>query len=102
MSAEIDPLIHQTTRLRLMAILNHLEPADWIDFNMLKNELSLTDGNLGAQLIKLEEAKYLRIKKGFLGRRPRTQVQATQRGRTAFTSHCETLRKIIDNNHVNE
>ena len=57
MSHEFDPLIHQTTRLRVMAVLCHLDPGDWIDFTKLKKELSLTDGNLGAQITKLEEEK---------------------------------------------
>ncbi|MBW3600819.1 MAG: transcriptional regulator [Planctomycetes bacterium] len=96
MSRELDPVIHQTTRLRLMAVICHLEEGDSIDFTALKKELALTDGNLGAQLTKLEEAKYLKIKKGFVGRRPRTQVQATPRGRAAFAGHCEALRQIID------
>lgn len=97
MSHELDPVIHQTTRLRLMAVLCHLAPEDWIDFTKLKKELALTDGNLGAQLIKLEEAKYVKIKKDFFERHPRTRVQATSRGRSAFDSHCEALRKIIEN-----
>lgn len=98
MSSELDPLIHQTTRLRLMAMLCSLESSDWIDFTALKRELSLTDGNLGAQITKLEHAKYLKVKKGFVARRPRTQVQATSRGKSAFTFHCEALRQIIDEN----
>lgn len=97
MSDELDPVIHQTTRLRLMAVLCHLAPDDWIDFTILKKELALTDGNLGAQLTKLEEAKYLKIKKQFVDRRPRTQVQATSRGRSAFDAHCTALRRIIEN-----
>ncbi|MCG8450246.1 MAG: transcriptional regulator [Pirellulales bacterium] len=96
MSHELDPIIHQTTRLKLMAVLCHLESGDWIDFTMLKQELSLTDGNLGAQITKLEEAKYIKVKKGFVGRRPKTQVQPTSRGKSAFDAHCEALRAIID------
>ena len=96
MSGGFDRVIHQTTRLRLMAVLCHLDEDDWVDFTALKKELVLTDGNLGAQITKLEEAKYLKMKKGFVGRRPRTQVQATRRGRSAFAAHCETLRQIID------
>lgn len=97
MSHELDPVIHQTTRLRLMAVLCHLAPDDWIDFTVLKKELELSDGNLGAQLSKLEEAKYVKIKKDFVKRRPRTQVQANSRGRSAFDAHCEALRQIIEN-----
>lgn len=96
MKPQLDPVIHQATRLRLMSVLIHLEPGDWVDFTGLKKELGLTDGNLGAQLLKLEEARYARIKKDFVGRRPRTRAQATARGRAAFQSHREALLKIID------
>lgn len=95
MSRELDPIIHQATRLRLMAVVCHLDEGDSVDFAALKTELALTDGNLGAQLAVLEEAKYLKSKKGFVGRRPRTQVQATARGRAAFAAYCEALRQII-------
>ena len=93
---KLDPLIHQSTRLMLMSILSHLQPGDWIDFTMLREQLGLTDGNLGAQLAKLEAEKYLKIKKDFVGKRPRTQAQVTARGRAAFESHCAALQQIID------
>ena len=96
MKPQLDPIIHQTTRLRLMAVLVHLERGDWIDFVTLKTSLELTDGNLGAQLLKLEEAGYVKIKKGFVGRKPKTQAQATTKGRAAFESHREALKQIID------
>lgn len=96
MTRDLDPVIHQTTRLRLMAVVCHLDKGDWIDFTALKKDLALTDGNLGAQLTKLEDAKYLKVKKDFVGRRPRTQVQATPGGRAAFAAYCEALRQIID------
>lgn len=96
MTNDLDPLIHQTTRLRLMAMLCQLEKGDWIKFVALKQGLELSDGNLGAQLTKLEEAGYLKIKKSFEGRRPQTQAQATPRGRSAYHAHCDALRRIID------
>ncbi len=96
MSSGFDPVIHQTTRLRLMAVLCQLDEGDWVDFAALKKDLALTDGNLGAQITKLEESRYLKTKKGFVGRRPKTRVQATRRGKSAFAAHCEVLREIID------
>ena len=96
MKPQLDPIIHQTTRLRLMAVLVHLERGDWIDFVTLKTSLELTDGNLGAQLLKLEEAGYVKTKKRFVGRKPKTQAHATAKGRAAFESHRDALRQIID------
>ena len=96
MKPQLDPIIHQTTRLRLMAVLVHLEKGDWIDFVTLKSSLGLTDGNLGAQLHKLEDVGYVKTKKSFVSRKPRTQAQATAKGRVAFESHREALRQIIE------
>ena len=53
--AELNETIHQTVRLRIMAALVTLEPADEVDFTYLRDLLEVTDGNLGAHLRKLEE-----------------------------------------------
>lgn len=91
----IDPVIHQPARLRLMALVVAFEHDEWIDFTTLKQELGLTDGNLGAHILKLEDARYVKVKKKFVGRRPKTLLQATERGRTAFTAHRQALREIL-------
>jgi DNA-binding MarR family transcriptional regulator len=91
----LDPLIHQTTRLRLMAVLVDAENEDWISFVSLKEVLALSDGNLGAQIQKLEEAGYVKVKKTFVSRRPRTLLRATSRGRAAFNAHREALKDIL-------
>jgi len=92
----LDPIIHQPARLRLMAILVVLERDGWADFTGLKKELGLTDGNLGAHLQKLEDAGYVKVKKKFVGRRPKTSLQATARGKAAFAAHREALREILE------
>ena len=91
----IDPVIHQPARLRLMAMIVAFEGDEWIDFTTLKKELNLTDGNLGAHIIKLEDARYIRVSKKFVGRRPKTLLQATAKGRNAFNAHREALREIL-------
>lgn len=91
-----DALIHQPTRLQIVAMLAALDEDGWLDFTFLKKELSLTDGNLGAQLAKLEEAGYLSMKKKFVAKRPKTSVQLTARGRRAFDQHREALKAIMD------
>lgn len=92
----LDPIIHQESRLRLMAILVVLEKNGWADFTSLKKVLGLTDGNLGAHLVKLEEAGYIKVDKKFVGRRPKTSLQATARGKAAFAAHREALKKILE------
>jgi DNA-binding MarR family transcriptional regulator len=88
----IDEVIHGRLRLGVMAYLANAEVAD---FNELKAVLEVTQGNLSVQLRKLEEADYVTIEKGYLGRKPRTQVRITLGGRKAFAVYLEALGKLI-------
>lgn len=89
---KIDDVIHGRLRLGVMAYLANAEVAD---FNGLKALLEVTQGNLSVQLRKLEDAGYVGIEKGFLGRKPRTQVRITPAGRKAFATYLEALGKLI-------
>jgi DNA-binding MarR family transcriptional regulator len=89
----IDDVIHGRLRLGVMA---HLVRTEVADFNELKTALNATQGNLSVHLRKLEEAGYVTIEKGYLGRKPRTQVQLTQKGRRAFAEYLEGLSRLID------
>lgn len=93
---ELDNIIHQPARLRIMATLTALDPGDQADFMWLRKELDLTDGNLGAHLLKLEEAGYIAVDKKFVGRKPKTSLSATHKGRAAFEDHVKALRSILD------
>lgn len=75
---------------------------DRVDFNMLKDTLELTDGNLASHLRALEEADYLRVEKKFLGRKPNTEYYATNSGREAFKNHLDALEQLILNNRKNK
>ena len=91
-----DEIIHQSTRLKIMAALNLLESGAALEFTRLKAIVSATDGNLGAHLDTLAKAGYVEIEKLFVGRRPQTRVQATAAGRRAFRDHVAFLRTILD------
>ena len=93
--AEFNETIHQPVRLRIMAALMTLEPADEVDFSYLRDLLQVTDGNLGAHLRKLEEAGYIAVNKLFVERKPRTFVAATAEGRKAFQEHVAALESIL-------
>jgi DNA-binding MarR family transcriptional regulator len=88
----IDEVIHGRLRLGVMAYLANVEVAD---FNELKALLEVTQGNLSVQLRKLEDAGYVAIEKGFLGRKPRTQIRITPAGRKAFAAYLDALGKLI-------
>ena len=92
---ELDPLIHQALRLKIMAALAALDPAQQINFVELRESTGATDGNLGAHLQKLEEGGYIAVEKTFVKKKPCSFVQATSRGRAAFDAHVAALREII-------
>ena len=92
----LDETIHQPVRLRIMAALTSLRDGDQVGFTYLRELLGVTDGNLGAHLQKLEEAGYLQVAKTFVGRKPRTFLAATAKGRAAFEEHVRALKAILE------
>ncbi len=92
---ELNPLIHQPTRLRMMAALVSLDEGDKAGFGFLRDLLKLTDGNLSVHLQRLEGAAYVTIEKAFVRRRPKTWIWATRAGRAAFSAHLDALEAIV-------
>ena len=93
--AKFDNIIHQPIRLQIMSSLIALDTAEEVEFTYLRKILNVTDGNLGAHLTKLENTGYIKIKKTFVARKPRTFINATDKGRDAFDGHTSALRQII-------
>ncbi len=93
---ELNAIIHQPARLRIMGALCGLAASEQVDFGFLKTKLDLTDGNLGAHLTTLEESGYVEIEKTFVGKRPKTFLAATKAGRRAFEAHVAALREILE------
>ena len=91
-STQLDRVLTQKARLGIMSILMVMEETD---FNYLKDKLKLTDGNLSTHLSLLEKEKYIRLRKIFVRKKPKTLCQITDRGRRAFLDHMDTLEKII-------
>ena len=91
-----DEIIHQATRLRIMSALNAVPRREMLEFKRLKSITGATDGNLGSHLTTLETAGFVRIAKDFVGKRPRTRVGITARGRRAFLNHVAFLRDILE------
>ncbi|HWQ45480.1 MAG TPA: transcriptional regulator [Longilinea sp.] len=92
---DLDEVIHQPVRLRIMAALVALETGNSVDFIYLRDLLKLTDGNLGTHLHRLEEAGYIELAKTFVDRKPRTFLSATSKGRVAFLDHVSALEEIF-------
>jgi DNA-binding MarR family transcriptional regulator len=92
---EINELIHQPVRLRMLSILAGLEDDADVEFMFLRNQLAVSSGNLGAHLDKVVEAGYVAVHKTFVGRRPKTFIRLTTCGRRAFEDHVEALKRIL-------
>jgi DNA-binding MarR family transcriptional regulator len=93
--AQLNEVIHQPARLRIMAILVAVATERQVTFSFLKSALNLTDGNLGAHLHRLEEAGYLTITKAIVRQKPQTYVEITEVGRQVFEEHREALQQIL-------
>ncbi len=81
-------------RIRL-GIMSVLMVNDKVDFNTMKELLSLTDGNLASHITGLEKQGYIAINKQFVGKKPNTTFEATLDGKTAFKAHLDALEKLI-------
>ncbi len=93
MSAKgFDELIHQSTRLSIVALL---AAADWMDFAFIRDELGLSESALSKQLSTLETAGYVAIERPLSNHRRRVHVKLTQQGQEAFQAHVRALRAIV-------
>lgn len=82
------------SRIRL-GIMSAVLVNDEVSFNELKELIEVTDGNLASHLKTLEEASYIKVNKGFIGRKTNTTYAVTKAGEKAFKQHLEALEKMI-------
>ena len=83
------------SRVRL-GIMSILMVNDYVDFNTLKEQLQITDGNLASHINALEKLKYIQIRKRFVGKKPNTSYSASKEGKKAFNEHLDALEKLIN------
>ena len=92
MFKDLNPLLHSQLRL---AIISFLISKGESDFNELKEITKATSGNISVQLKKLEQAKYITIKKGFLNNYQHTAIEITKTGIHAFEDYVNALKQYI-------
>jgi DNA-binding HxlR family transcriptional regulator len=85
---EVDRVVHEPARLRIMTMLSGVAAAD---FNFLRTALGLTNGNLSCHMDRLERAGYVEVEKEFVGKMPHTQYKLTPAGRTALEGYWAAL-----------
>ncbi len=89
---ELDPVIHGKLRLAILSLLSGVEEAE---FTWLRDKTGSTDGNIGAHLLKLEEAGYIAVEKKFVLRKPMTLYRMTEAGRAALSGYILALRTLL-------
>ena len=82
------------SRVRL-GIMSILMVNEWIDFTEMKTLLDITDGNLASHSAALEKSEYIKIKKEFVGKKPKTSYKVSEKGRAAFKEHLLNLEKLM-------
>ncbi len=91
--ADTHALLADRARLAIMATLAAAKEP--IDFTTLLDSLNLTRGNLSAHAQKLEEAGLIRVKKEFVGRKPKTTYICTDRGRREVKNYLSKVEQLL-------
>lgn len=89
---DLNPVVHGKMRLALLSLLAGVDEAE---FTWLRGKTGSTDGNLGAQLLKLEEAGYVSMEKRFVLRKPQTVYRITEPGRQALMEYVQALKQLL-------
>lgn len=87
----LDDLLSHSVRFSIAALL---AAASKVEFSFVRDHVEVSDSMLSKQVSALEQAGYLKVDKGFIGKRPRTWLSLTREGRRVFDRHMAALREI--------
>jgi len=89
---ELDAIIHAPVRLSVVAAL---AAAERVEFQLLRDTVEVSDSLLSKHVATLEDAGYVAVHKGYVGKRPRTWLTLTAAGRAAFGRYLDTLGAVV-------
>lgn len=92
-AAKLESGLQHPTRLSVVAFLSGCGEAE---FKAVRDGLELSDSALSKTIATLESAGYLSVRKGFVGRRPRTWLALTAEGRRRLAEHLAALQRIAE------
>jgi hypothetical protein len=92
MIGDLNKAFESRVRLGIMAVLT---VNDWVDHGTLKELLDVTDGNLASHMAGLVSARYVQVRKRFVGNRPNTGYKATASGTKAFKEHLDAMDRLL-------
>ncbi|MGC4855696.1 winged helix-turn-helix domain-containing protein [Micromonospora sp. DT4] len=88
---KLDPALLDPTRLAILALLAGTE---WAEFAFVRDAMELSDSALSKRISTLSDGGYVEVRKGYVGKRPRTWINLSRTGRTALSGHIAALRDI--------
>lgn len=91
--ADFDAVLLDPTRLSIVSLLAGVE---WAEFGWVRESVGLSPSALSKQVSTLESRGYVEVKKGYVGKRPRTWVSLSAAGRAALEEHVAALQRIIE------
>ena len=91
MTSGLDRVVHEPARLRILMLLSAVEESD---FKFLQSTLALTNGNLSSHMNRLEQAGYVKILKGFVGKVTQTRYHLTGEGKRALVAYWKQIDEI--------
>jgi DNA-binding MarR family transcriptional regulator len=87
----LDPLLQQPIRLSILAALAGVREAE---FTVVRDGVQISDSLLSRYMTQLEGAGYVVVRKGYVGKRPRTWLALSDDGREAFARQIAALQEI--------
>jgi DNA-binding MarR family transcriptional regulator len=93
MTAELNDAFRTVTRIRIAGFLSGCDEAE---FQSVQEYCDLSPSNLSKNVSVLEELAYAAVRKGYVGKTPRTWLALTDEGRSALVSHLAALQEIAD------
>ncbi|MEU6083818.1 transcriptional regulator [Streptomyces sp. NPDC047108] len=88
---DVDPLLLDPTRLSIVSLLSATR---WAEFGFVRDSVGMSDSALSKQVTTLSKQDYIEVKKGYVGKRPRTWLNLSDTGRAALETHIEALQQI--------
>ncbi|MGH7589788.1 MAG: transcriptional regulator [Gemmatimonadota bacterium] len=88
----IDRLLEHRVRLAIAVLLSRY---DRLSFSRIKELTGESDGSLGAHLRRLEDEKYVTVRKEFVDRKPVSWYRLAPAGRKALAAHLDALAGLI-------
>ncbi|MFD7918766.1 winged helix-turn-helix domain-containing protein [Streptomyces sp. NPDC059740] len=90
---DFDPVLLDRTRLAIVSLLAGVE---WAEFGWVRESADLSASALSKQVSTLEAQGYVEVRKGYVGKRPRTWVTLSETGRTALEEHVAALQRVVE------